>query len=238
TQLEALGLKFPTLTEDSLTFLRGLTSLKVLSIEDLSHVDGVFSHLPRLPNLEAIDLTFPTINGRDLRRLSVLPRLKALDMKYAEIGSDADLKDLAQLESLEDLVISGDHVSPEVLESLSALQHLRSLHITPRHSSFFKETDRQATFVLDRHATLSVLESEAEGFRRALGRLRRRNPGINIDNNESSLRRYFGYFHGYVPDESYEGSALESAWLPERLQYSRSPGSAAPRAANGGQGVF
>jgi hypothetical protein len=146
TQLEGLYLDGTHFTTGSLPHLAGLTNLKRLSVRS-SHVRDAFSGMPPLPQLEAIEFVFSNVSGRDLRRLSVLPRLKALDLKYASLGADVDLADLARLDSLEELTVGGDDISAAGLESLEAIKHLRAVHISRRNA--FKGDDVRATLKLD-----------------------------------------------------------------------------------------
>lgn len=227
-QLEGLYLYGTTFTGENLPSLAGLTNLKTLGVE-FSRVEGAFAQMPPLPNLEAIEFVFSIVSGQELRRLSVLPSLKALDLKYAEFGTDTDLGDLAGLELLEELTLAGDIVSVEGIESLAALKHLRALHITGRHSVFFKESDVQVTLKLDGGAGLVVLDTELDGFRRALGSLRQAHPGIVIDSDTYAIDRHFGRqppwdtikYGGQAspPWDELEPSYLLSTWLPERYRW-------------------
>jgi hypothetical protein len=226
TQLEGLYLCGPELASDSLPCFAGLTNLKTLTIENC-YPAGAFSQMPALPRLEAIDVVFAALSGRDLRRLAILPTLKGVDLKYADFSADAKLTDLTRLPSLEELTVDGDDVSAEGLESLAALKHLKALHITERNVD---ASDVRATLNLDGRERLVVVESELDGFRRALHTLRRSHPGIIINGDAYANNRHFGReppweairYASYKlppPWEGIESSSLRSTWLPARLSW-------------------
>ena len=190
TQLEGLYLNGAELTSDNIACLAGLTNLKSLGLQ-FSCDEGAFSQMPALPQLQAIQVLFTSVSEADLRGLAVLPRLKALDLKYADFGEDADLGDLAIQNSLEELTILGDDVTADWLESLAAVKHLKALHITERYASFDK-SEAKATITLDDGEELCVLERDSDGIRRALHKLRQSYPSIVIDGDADAIDERFG----------------------------------------------
>lgn len=227
TQLEGLYLYGAELTSDNIACLAGLTNLKSLGLQ-FSCDEGAFSQMPALPQLQAIEVLFTSVSGADLRGLAVLPRLKALDLKYADFSEDADLGDLASQNSLEELTILGDDVTADWLESLAAVKHLKALHITERYASFDK-SEAKATITLDDGEELCVLERESEGLRQALHKLRQSHPGIVIDGDEDAIDESFGGEPPWnqisfdtkrnPPWDAVEPSSPWPTWLPERFDW-------------------
>jgi hypothetical protein len=230
TQLQGLCLYGAELTSDSFACLAALTNLKKFTVYNCT-IERAFSQMPPLPKLEAIHVEFTTpLSGQDLRRLEIQPRLKALDLKYAELGVDADLGDLVGLNSLEALTVDGEMVSAARLESLAALKRLKSLHITER-GAFFDESEAQTTIELDDGKGLLVLEREMDGFLRALRNLRKSHPAIVIDGDTYAIDKHFEQEPPWEairydriaqrkpPWDKVERSDLLSTWLPWRFDW-------------------
>ncbi|MGH7136702.1 MAG: hypothetical protein ACREHD_13250, partial [Pirellulales bacterium] len=144
-ELEHLSLFGVPFASESLAGLAGLTNLKSLRLQINHHADEqasdgpLLSRLPPLPRLEAVDLQDSYVGDRGLRYLSVLPRLKTLnliltDVAEREIADSPRLKfntgvaNLADLEFLEEVAVMGDTASATSLESLLALKRLKKLH--------------------------------------------------------------------------------------------------------------
>ncbi|HVC99075.1 MAG TPA: hypothetical protein VND64_35750 [Pirellulales bacterium] len=192
TQLVDLQLQTAMIASESLESLAGLTNLKLLSLSVCTEVhepgpqqpEGnqhapLFTHLPALPRLEAIDFCGSTVSAQDLRHLAVLRNLKALDLSSACLSPDASLADLASLESLELLAIDHDMISASGIESLVAIKRLKFLII---HQFFSHgESDRLVPLALDAGDELFVADTAVDALRRALEALRHSNPGIVID---------------------------------------------------------
>lgn len=232
TQLKGLCLYRAALTSDSIACLAGLTNLKTFTVFNCT-TERAFSQMPALPQLEAIQVVFSSVSGADLRRLAALPRLKALDLKYADFGADADFGDLAGLDSLEELTVDGDDlVSAEAIESLAAIKHLKSLHITERDLRS-EESGEETAIKLDDGEELAVTQRELDAFRRALQNLRRSHPGIVIDGNAYAIDEHFEQEPPWdaikyqsitiaqrkPPWDRLEKPVLLSAWLPARFNW-------------------
>lgn len=228
TQLEGLRLYARELTSDSLLCLGGLTKLRMLTI-DTSRTEGAFSQMPPFPQLESLDIKFSPLSRQDLRRLAVLPRLKALDLKYAEIDADASLAELSTLSSLEELTIDGHILSAAGLESLAAVKRLRSLHIAKGNTFGFEDSNVTGTLKLGEADGAPVSERELNVFRKAFDSLRQSHPGIVIDGNVHAIRQRFGReppwdhirYGGDYPASPWniESSTLRSTWLPARYRW-------------------
>ena len=195
SQLERLELNYMNIRAESLACLAGLSNLQLLRLSLVSCQEPpLLRRLPALPRLNAIEITgFATfepmskrsaVGNEDLRHLAVLPRLDSLRLYDTWVTADG-LKELAPLESLEELTIDDYHtslkkscVSGAGLESLLALKHLRKLHL------FRSTTLGKARYI---HALLGngdevqVLADDLDHFQRALESLRRAKPGIVID---------------------------------------------------------
>lgn len=199
-ELEYLSLRGMPTASESLACLAGLTNLKSLDLQVNHDADGeasdapLLSRLPALPCLEAVDLESSYVGDRGLRYLSVLPRLKTLNLNWTSVIEydladlprlkfDAGLADLARLELLEEAAVMGDMSSATGLESLLILKHLKKLHVggpyIARHPT--------AELTLDDGEKEYVLQVEADRCRRALDALRQANPGIVIDGNVDAL---------------------------------------------------
>jgi len=225
TNLKSLSWEGAVIAGESLGNLVALTNLKSLRLcriycdddepgaeePETNHAPPLLAHLPALPRLEAIDLSNSEVGDRDLRHLAGLHCLKSLDLSYTDV-TDEGLAELASLQSLEDLEIDDNMVSAAGIESLLALRHLKALHM---YRSYDKSA-RLAPLALDDGDELFVLESEVEGFRRALQMLRQSNPGIVIDTRSGEAHRYFELMPPYDYDASPDRHPI---WLPAQYPW-------------------
>jgi hypothetical protein len=192
SHLEHLSLSGMPFVSESLDCLAGLTNLKSLRLANHNPDKEAWNHpflsrLPALPRLEAGNLEESYVGDRGLRYLSVLPRLKTLNLRWTDLteGDMADLPfnfdpgvaELARLEFLEEVSVTGDMASATGLESLVALKHLKRLH----NSGPYIGTHATAELMRDHGGEVRVLQVEAARCRRAVDALRQANPGIVID---------------------------------------------------------
>lgn len=200
-QLEVLRIDGVAITNDRLLRLSHLTHLKSLQIHpnySLAELEEerrkpmgssdkwpALAALPILPQLESLGFHWSLVYADDIRRLSALPRLKALDLTDSYFADDAAFAELASLESLEELAIGPIAPSAQFLESLASLKRLKRLHFEIPHFLSAGEWKPPfapaATLPLDGDAKVFVRESEADRCRCALLALRRSNPRIKID---------------------------------------------------------
>ncbi len=184
SRLERLHMQGTEIAAENLACLAGLTHLKSLSFSDaFGDQPSLLTHLPALPDLEAIDLYFCQVSEEDLRHLATFPRLKSLGLRRVFVGDGglADVACLKVLQALEELTLDYCLATPESLQSLQALKHLKVLHFDIWHS--FDDPRPLAAIGLDRGDETQVLETEREGFIAALRALRRSKAGIVIDAN-------------------------------------------------------
>lgn len=225
TQLEELGLEGPMIMSDRLDCLARLTNLKflTLSICDLEEDEtgdggrSSLSHLPMLPQLEALKLGGESLGGADLCHLAILPRLKSLAFDGADYLTDESLAELAPLDLLEELEISQSMASPTGFQSLCSLKRLKTLHIdSPRHY-----IGQRGKVALDHDGVLPVFEEDIASFSRALHALRQSCPGIIVDTNGEVL--YTRHSHwDELPDRGvpeYLRKQMTFPFLPQWLSF-------------------
>ena len=206
-QLEELGLfdweEFP---HDALARLAGLRNLKSLIVFFGTNSKGSLSHLPPLPQLEAIRIGHSDVGGEELRHLAIFPRLKSLDLTQVK-PDDAELADLATLKLLEELSINETFLVRQDRESLRTLKRLKKLNFASDVSS--EEPEPTVIIELDGGDWLRILESDADVFSRALETLRQANPGVVI---KRSVGRHDPF--NVMAPFPHEHSDLYSTWLP------------------------
>ena len=127
-KLERLAIGGGTIKDEDLDFLSQLKNLAHLDIRHTTRVDGLFlKNLKPLKNLVALNLETARIQDENLSGLTQLQSLKTL---YAPrtIG-DKGLHSIAQIASLEVLVLPQSTVTQEGIESLAKLKNLYHLSI-------------------------------------------------------------------------------------------------------------
>lgn len=213
TKLKRLRLSLWNESSDYLSCLDGLTNLKTLSlviypfttrdysVETDREVESLtLTHLPGLPELEALDLDESEIGDQNLARLAGFAKLKLLDLSYTSV-SDLGLAKLAPLEALEELAIDEAIATAPAFQALGALKRLKKVHIAgpvggrmeyqkERISSRAyhvlpdeaqAERHESATLTLDDGQELLVLSNELDALQKAIAELRKSHPGIVID---------------------------------------------------------
>jgi len=150
--------------------LTQLEQLELRGVEDLPILGEDLACLRGLTNLESLRLHMPWTDESEshscLAALAKLTHLRRLWLE-GELVS-AGLAELSPLESLEELTTHSSMVTPAVLESLTALKHLKAIHLEG--------------LVFDLHSTTE----EAAEVRRALEALRRSHPEIIVDADGNS----------------------------------------------------
>ncbi|HJT31492.1 MAG TPA: hypothetical protein VJ783_05530 [Pirellulales bacterium] len=208
-RLERLHMEGTEIAAESLACLAGLKHLKSLSFDSaFGDQPSLFTHLPALPNLETIDLDSCQVSEEDLRHLATFPRLRSLGLRGVLVGEGglADVACLKTLQPLEELALDFELATPESLETLQALKHLKTLHFKVWHS--FDDTrplvaialghgdevkvlepegDRFVAILRGHDDELEVLETECDRFVAALRALRQSKPGIVVDADTSAI---------------------------------------------------
>ncbi|MGH7139551.1 MAG: hypothetical protein ACREHD_27715, partial [Pirellulales bacterium] len=140
TQMD--GGTMTSIAAESLASLGRLEKLKHLNLERASALvhemhrgPRLIRDLPRLAQLQTLNLDYAEVGDDDLRRLSAFPRLRSLSLAATDV-TRTGLARLAPLEALEELAIDGEMVSAAGLKSLLPLAHLKKLHIVQRFRSF------------------------------------------------------------------------------------------------------
>ena len=116
------------ITDAGLVHLKGLTSLKSLSLDHTQISDTGLEHLKSLTSLRALILTGTQITDAGLKHLKGLTRLDQLYLGGTQI-TDAGLKHLKGLTSLRALHLTGTQVTGTGLVHLKDMTRLRHLNL-------------------------------------------------------------------------------------------------------------
>ncbi len=226
TQLERLDFSFPMIDDERMDCLADLTNLKQLTVRGLQSAHRganakppLFRRLPVLPQLETLRLADCEIDGRDLRDLKRLPRLRSLALEIT-IGNPAEIAELASLQSLEELAIAGagNHglLSPEGLEALQALKRLKALRIP-----WYKPWPEVKTWLPGARLPSASADKEEDCFR-AIEALQQSNPGLIIENYAEGMGgTWMGHWDlltDYDTTEGIENSVQTMPWLPPTMK--------------------
>ena len=150
-RLEDLTLHSTLVTGRGLAPLARLPRLVKLRLSKCPINDAGLREIGKLHHLEWLDLTATKIDGSGLSQLASLPKLSDLwlshttivdgagfaeldDVKSLELGGQAQLrpgilKSVAQMKSLERLVLVNSSVTDDLLPELSGAQQLRELYL-------------------------------------------------------------------------------------------------------------
>jgi Leucine-rich repeat (LRR) protein len=127
--LEFLGLLGAGFSDDSLRYLRDLTSLRSLKFhgEGLNIGDAGLAHLSGLTGLEELRFVLiKNITDAGMRHLTPLRNLRVLDLYSARV-TDAGLAQLTALQKLEELHLPKTAATDRALAVVSELSNLRRL---------------------------------------------------------------------------------------------------------------
>jgi hypothetical protein len=218
-ELKHLRLVGRTIASQDLALLASLRSLKSLTLESVSETpygeSGLLTHLPALPNLDALDLQQSSVFDDDLKYVAALPRLKSLNLNNTVVTGEG-LAELAPLGSLEELTIGEDVVSTAGFESLLKLKRLRSLHIRYFDRKFLQSADAA------RLRFPHLPESERHRCLRALKALQDSKPNLVIDGDVYSLdwpeERMVPSKYETIPERSIGAAARQAvgAWKEQQ----------------------
>jgi hypothetical protein len=126
--LFSLKLSSTEVTDDGLTHLIRLTSLKCLYLSNTQITDAGLTHLEKMTGLEALGLANTQISDAGLTHLKELTGLDTLDLSNTQI-TDAGLTQLKGLIRLEYLDLDNTNVTDTGLIHLEGLTNLASLDL-------------------------------------------------------------------------------------------------------------
>ncbi len=86
---ELVLLQTLAVTDDGLVYLRGLSNLEALSIEDVPITDAGLRHLTELLQLRDLSLAYTHVTDTGMRYLHGLVRLRKLDLTYTAVSAAA-----------------------------------------------------------------------------------------------------------------------------------------------------
>ena len=122
------------ITDAGLVQLKGITSLKLLTLDSDMHItDAGLEHLKGLANLERLSLEASYITDTGLADLKSLTKLRYLSIRSTMVGttrvSDTGLAYLEAMKKLEGLDLSNIPITDAGLAHLRGLINLQSLHL-------------------------------------------------------------------------------------------------------------
>ncbi len=171
-ELENLQIQSERITDDGLKVLAGATKLQTLSIQGRGVTDVGLAHLANLGALRFLTLAHTSVTGSGLEHLAGLPNLDSLSifgadvtdeslaqlkdwpLRFLTVGTkttDAGLKRVAQVSSLEGLTVYSEQITNEGVRALASLKRLRSLNL-----SGAPITDASLSFLATHHDMQSV----------------------------------------------------------------------------------
>ncbi|HEX5443469.1 MAG TPA: hypothetical protein VFW87_06560, partial [Pirellulales bacterium] len=213
-QLEHLALSC-RIPPEGLACLKNLVNLRTLTLHCADTGEPSWlTALPRLPRLEVLWVDYGIREhcvGNELRRVALLPRLKALKLDATNV-TPAGIAELAPLVSLEELAVNRRVVSPAGIESLLAIKSLKKLAISP-----FPIGSKTGQVTLDDSVSLRVEASDFDDFYSALCTLRKARPDLIVngfasgDFQQDLNYEFFGY--RYNPDTD---PVVHVKWLPSK----------------------
>lgn len=127
TDITAIDMGSPMITDADLQHLRGLTYLQELSLGGEQIGPGI-QYLSGLSNLHRLDLSATNITDTDLQYLSGLNNLEQLDLTLTDV-TDAGLQHLRSLENLKYLSLWGTQIIDGGLRHLTFFPDLRGLEL-------------------------------------------------------------------------------------------------------------
>ncbi len=136
--LENLDLSSTRITDEGLVALKSIRSLKKLNLGGTEVTENGFLHLRDIKTLEYLGLPSESVTDKGLSYLAELGKLKHLRMPsphYVKpnmdkrLYTDEGLRELAKLQSLEELFIAGLGVTDEGMSHVAKLKNLKDLHI-------------------------------------------------------------------------------------------------------------
>jgi RNA polymerase sigma factor (sigma-70 family) len=138
-QLQALNLGMTQSSEGGLRGLAALKGLKRLGLNGPYVTEEMVSDLAGLPQLETLNLQGSCVSAAALKGLAEITTLRELNVGFtaapgkdpyvSPLVTDTGVKELARLQHLHKLVLSGTAVTPAGVKELAALKQLRALYL-------------------------------------------------------------------------------------------------------------
>jgi hypothetical protein len=177
--LEALYIGYTKVSGRGISSLASLERIRVLDLSGLA--SSVLEHLPCLPRLEVLILRGTMFADHSLDLLAWFPSLRTLDVSGTSL-TRAHLEQIANVESIEELIVDGDVVSSDGFGLLRGIKNLKVVHINKdQYRSNTSDPNISIPLELDDGGQSLGSENDAVACRRALDALRRAKPGIVID---------------------------------------------------------
>ncbi|MFC1739414.1 leucine-rich repeat domain-containing protein, partial [Planctomycetota bacterium] len=126
------------ISDEGIVHLKKMQALKKLNLRGTKITDKALAHLAEIKSLEYIDLPSESVTDRGLVYLGQLTNLKHLRMpnphyvdpkKDKRMYTDKGLKELAKLQSLEELMLGGLGVTDEGMSQIAKLKNLKDLNL-------------------------------------------------------------------------------------------------------------
>jgi len=108
----------PSVTDEGMRQITGLSNLHGLSIEDVPITDAGLAHIAQLTNLRTLILQDTRVTDRGLVHLRSLQRLLCLQIQDCPGVTDEGLEHLHELKNLQVVVLNGCHVTLEGVQRL------------------------------------------------------------------------------------------------------------------------
>jgi hypothetical protein len=129
-RLEVLGDRSaPKLSGAGLSYLKGLSALRALLLQDTNVTDAGLVHLSRMSSLRHLDLSRTQVADGGLMYLQGLTGLESLKLEHTQI-TDAGLVYLRRLSALDRLILRDTKISDSGLVNIEGLSRLQYLDLT------------------------------------------------------------------------------------------------------------
>ena len=130
--LSVVSLDGQRISDDDLTKLEKVASLRRLYLNGTPITDAGMAHLDGLSGLEILELRETKIGDAGLHHLARLPQLRALYLYETRVG-DAGMASLARLRNLDELSLGHTAVGDAGLAHLAGLTRLKFLKLGKTH---------------------------------------------------------------------------------------------------------
>lgn len=118
-----------TVTDDGLAHLKGLSSLRLLALDDLWVGTAGIAHLKDLPGLAELYLAGTLVDDESISVISTMPPIRKLRLARTQIG-DAALESLTACSNLEELDLSeNSQLTDAGMVSLGKITSLKKLNL-------------------------------------------------------------------------------------------------------------
>lgn len=115
----AISFRGPHATDDDMTLVTRVRSLRKLLLDRSSVTDAGLAHLDKLENLQILSLFGTNVTDEGLGSLSGFANLRHLDLSLTQV-TDEGLEHLKSLKQLTTLILVGTRVTPEGVAKLKA----------------------------------------------------------------------------------------------------------------------